>query len=108
MKTILCIDARRQDLTALTGVVEQAGYRVLAAGSTSQAMSLFSSNRVDGVLLRQRCCSDLEAHTMQRHFHHLDPGVPVLLFDGPAEVTVSALPWMDAYMQSGELARTNA
>ncbi|HEU5453349.1 MAG TPA: hypothetical protein VFU76_15245 [Terriglobales bacterium] len=108
MKTILCIDVRRQDLAALTSVVEQAGYRVLAADSTRRAMALFSSNQVDGVLLRQRCCSDLEAHTMQRHFHHLAPGVPVLLFDGPAEVTASALPWMESYMQSGQLARTNA
>lgn len=108
MKTILCIDARRQDLAALTGVVEQAGYRVLAADSTRRAMDLFSSHQVDGVLLRQRSCSDLEAHIMQRQFHHLAPGVPVLLFDGPAEVTASALPWMESYMQSGELARSNA
>ena len=108
MKTILCIDVRRPDLLALAGVVEHAGYRVLAADSTHQALRLFSANRVDGVLMRQRCCSDLEAHTMQRQFRHLDPAVPVLLFDGPAEVTASALPWMETYMDSGELARTNA
>lgn|SRR5512146_489854 len=107
MKTILCIDAERPDLLSLADHVEHAGFRVFAADCTRQAMRIFASNRVDGVLLRQRSCSDLEAHTMRQHLHHVAPEVPVLLFDGPADVTASVLNWMDNYM-AGELPTTNA
>lgn len=108
MKTILCIDARRSDLQSLAAIVEHAGYRVLAAGSTGQALRIFSANHVDGVLLRRRSCSEWEAQEVQQHLRRVAPEVPLLLFDGPAEVTQSALPWMDAYMETGALVTTNA
>lgn len=108
MKTILCID-RRSELDSLSSVVENAGYRVFAAENTGDALRIFLSQPVDGVLLRQHCCTEVEAHAMQQHMRRVAPEVPVLVFEGAAEVAQSALPWMESYMEEAHaLYRTNA
>lgn len=106
-KTILCIDGSG-DMPSLAGVVEHAGYRVLQAEDSREALRVFVSHQVDGVLMRQRCCSEFEVHAMQRQMRRLDPAVPVLVFDGPPEAAQSALPWMDACIEEARPPRSNA
>lgn len=106
MKTILCIDSS-EDLPALSGALEQAGYRVLEAEDSRQALRVFLNHRVDGVLMRQRCCSGFENHAMQQQIRRLDPIVPVLVFDGPPEAAQSALDWMEPFIVEARAAHTN-
>ena len=98
MKTILCIGGQEPALKQLKTTVEQAGYEALTAATAEQALDVFASQSVDGVLLDYRL-PDLNGVTVRRRMTHMNPEVPVLMFDGPINDSSLGLRCIEAYIQ---------
>ena len=98
MKTILCIGAGEPALNQLKTTVEQAGYEAVTAATAQQALDLFATQTVDGVLLDCRL-PDLNGVTVRRRLEHMNPEIPVLMFDGAIHPTSIGLRCIEAYIQ---------
>lgn len=97
MKRILCVDAP-SELEKVKTVAERAGYEVLTAATAQQALQVFASEPVDGVLL-ECCLPGLDSPSLEREMLRLKPHVPVLTFcgaQGPADLSLRC---MDAYLE---------
>lgn len=53
MRSVLCIDDDERSLFIRSKILERHGYRVLSAGSGEEGLRLFSSERIDAVVLDQ-------------------------------------------------------
>jgi len=98
MKTILCIEGQERQLQELKAAVEDAGYEALTAATAQQALDVFATRPVDGVLLDCRL-PDLNGATVRRRLTHIKPDVPVLMFDGRANDFSTGLRCIEAYIQ---------
>lgn len=98
MKTILCIGAGEPTLNQLKTTVEQAGYEAVTAASGQEALDLFASQTVDGVLLDCRL-PDQNGVTVRRRMTHMNPEIPVLMFDGAIHPASIGLRCIEAYIQ---------
>ena len=98
MKRMLCIDAHSLGLEAVKRAAEGAGYEVLTAANGQQALELFASQEVDGVLLDPRL-PDLDAASLGREMERIKPNVPLLFYYGADEGAQTALRCLHAYIQ---------
>jgi CheY-like chemotaxis protein len=96
---VLCVEKHPEYLGALTYMLETAGYEVAAASNGDQALRLFTTLEVDGVLLEYDLpdgAGSAERAAMKR----IKPDVPILLFAGVGRQTPFLLRFLDAYFQS--------
>ena len=100
MKTTLCIDADAGDRSRVKTAAEQAGYQVLTAATARHALELFTTHRVDGILLDPKL-PDLDGASLCRRLERIDPSVPVVFFAG-AEAATAPLRCLDAYIRHPE------
>lgn len=99
MKTILCVDAHSSGLSSVKAAAEEAGYQVLTAATGQQGLALFAAQHIDGVLLDPRL-PDMDGTAFRHELQRLQPDVPLLVYDGPAEATNMPLRCMDAFLRN--------
>lgn len=99
MKKILCVDAHRSGLDSVRDAAERAGYEVVTAATARQGLELFAAQQIDGVLLDLRL-PDMDSAAFSRELERINPNVPLLVYDGPAEATHMPLRCMDAFLQN--------
>lgn len=83
--TILCIDDEPAALKLRTLLLEQAGYRVVPAGSADTALQLFESQTID-LVISDHLLPDMTGADLTRQMKLERPFVPVMLFSGVADV----------------------
>lgn len=98
MKTILCIGGEEPALNQLKTTVEQAGYEAVTAATAQQGLDLFANQSVDGVLLDCHL-PDLNGVTVRRRMTHMNPEIPVLMFEGAIPPSSIGLRCIEAYIQ---------
>jgi two-component system, cell cycle sensor histidine kinase and response regulator CckA len=81
--TLLVVDDEPYILNALTGILQDLGYRVIPANSGHQAIELFEKkiNQIDGVLL-DMIMPDLSGRQVLAQLKKIRPGIKVLLSSG--------------------------
>jgi DNA-binding response OmpR family regulator len=95
---VLCVEHYPSRLNRLQYMLEQAGYEVIPASSGQQAVSLFVSQPVDGVLLEYDL-PDKTGASVRGEMKRMKPEVPVLLFSGVGRQTPMLLRFFDAYLR---------
>lgn len=80
-------------------MLETAGYEVTAATNGDQALRMFTTLDVDGVLLEYDL-PDATGSAVRAEMKRIKPDVPVLLFTGVGSQTPFLLRFLDAYLQS--------
>lgn len=78
---ILCVDDEPISLSARLLLLSIAGYKVLGAGTGSDALWLFRGNHVDLVITDYRL-PDLPGAELVCQMKHLKPETPIVLFTG--------------------------
>jgi two-component system, NtrC family, response regulator GlrR len=95
---VLCVENQPEHMDALKLMLETAGYEVLAATNASQALHLFTTRRVDGVLLEYDL-PDATGSAVRAEMNRVKPEVPVLLFAGVGSQTPLLLRFFDSYLR---------
>ena len=85
MNTVLVVDDEKNYLVVLEDLLEEEGYKVLTAGSGSEAIDIIHRTPVDTVLtdIRMPAMSGVE---LLEHLLDFDPDLPVILMTAYAEV----------------------
>ena len=96
---VLCVENHPERLGALKYMLETTGYQVTAATNGDQALRLFTTLDVDGVLLEYDL-PDAAGSAVRAEMKRIKPDVPVLLFGGIGTQTPFLLRFLDAYLQS--------
>ena len=96
---VLCVENHPEHLGALKYMLETAGYEVTAATNGDQALRMFTTLDVDGVLLEYDL-PDATGSAVRAEMKRIKPDVPVLLFTGVGSQTPFLLRFLDAYLQS--------
>ncbi|MBV8208313.1 MAG: response regulator [Acidobacteria bacterium] len=80
-KTILCVDDNEQLLSIRKVILETRGYRVLAAPTAAQALTLFHNNAVD-LVLSDLIMPDFDGRQLIQQIKGISPQTPAILFSG--------------------------
>jgi CheY-like chemotaxis protein len=96
---VLCVENHPEHLGALKYMLETTGYEVTAATNGDQALRLFTTLDIDGVLLEYDL-PDATGSAVRAEMKRIKPDVPVLLFAGVGSQTPFLLRFLDAYLQS--------
>src|SRR4051794_9757285 len=94
---VLCVHDHAEQLTKLTGTLQQAGYDVVPAKNGAEALQVLESETVQGVVFGY----DAEApggHSLRNRIGHLCPDVPLLMFSDVEEVRTIPLDVFRAYL----------
>lgn len=83
---ILCVDDEVLQLTVRKLMLEQRGYKVLAATTAEQALELFSSNHVDLVLTDQLLSGSTFGTVLASAMRQRKSGIPIAIYSGVTEV----------------------
>ncbi|MEW6530719.1 MAG: sigma-54 dependent transcriptional regulator [Thermodesulfobacteriota bacterium] len=85
MNTVLVVDDEKNYLVVLEDLLEEEGYKVLTAGSGSEAIDIIHRTPIDTVLtdIRMPAMSGVE---LLEHLLDFDPDLPVILMTAYAEV----------------------
>ncbi|MEW6114306.1 MAG: sigma-54 dependent transcriptional regulator [Thermodesulfobacteriota bacterium] len=85
MNTVLVVDDEKNYLVVLEDLLEEEGYKVLTAGSGSEAIDIIHRTPVDTVLtdIRMPAMTGVE---LLEHLLDFDPDLPVILMTAYAEV----------------------
>ncbi len=94
---VLCVEHRAADLGTLRRMLEKSGHEVTVASSGQQAVSLFTSQSFDGVLLEYDL-PDKTGVIVRGDMKRMKPEVPILLFAGVGPQTPMLLQFFDAYI----------
>ena len=98
---ILCVDDEALGLSIRKLLLEAEGYSVQTAVNGSQALSLFSSEQIDGVVLDYMMPGmngDVVAGEMKR----LKPTVPILMLSAYVDLPSETLRSVDKYITKSE------
>jgi two-component system response regulator CpxR len=98
---ILCVDDEWSGLEGRRMLLEQRGYRVLAATSGEEALQFFASHPTDLVLLdyhMPRMNGDIVAKRMKAS----QPDVPVAMLSAEEAIPESALESVDVFISKSE------
>jgi DNA-binding response OmpR family regulator len=96
---VLCVENHPEQLGALKYMLETTGYEVTAATNGDQALRLFTTLDIDGVLLEYDL-PDATGSSVRAEMKRIKPDVPVLLFAGVGSQTPFLLRFLDAYLQN--------
>lgn len=86
---ILCVDDEPNSLILRKLVLEKAGYSVLTASSATQALNIFSSQKIDLVLSDQLMPGETGTE-LARKIKLESPTLPVLIISGVNEIPLDA------------------
>jgi DNA-binding response OmpR family regulator len=95
---VLCVENHSEYLTALTDMLEAAGYEVLSAQTGDQALIKFATQPVQGVLLEYDL-PDATGSAVRAEMKRIKPEIPVLLFTGIGSQTPFLLRFFDSYLR---------
>ena len=95
---VLCVQNYVKSLSVIRHMLEKTGYEVVGATTGKEAMGLFISEVVDGVLLEYDL-PDMSGATVRTEMKRMKPDVPVLLFSGVGPHTPILLRFFDAYLR---------
>jgi DNA-binding response OmpR family regulator len=96
---VLCVENHIEYLDALTYMLEQAGYEVVAARTGSQGLSIFAKQPIQGVLLEYDL-PDATGTAVRAEMKRIKPEIPVLLFAGIGSQTPFLLRFFDSYIRN--------
>ncbi len=100
-KTILCVDDEKLQLQLRKMVLESAGFVVLAAQSSEDAMEMFRTHHVDAVVM-DYWLSGNNGTALAEQMKRLHPRIPILMLSGfsslPGEGAV-----VDAWLRKAEV-----
>jgi CheY-like chemotaxis protein len=99
--TILCIDDEWNQLIGYKMLLEQTGYRVLAATSASEGLEIFYSNAVDAVILDYRM-PGMEGDLVAARMKIINSHIPIMLLSGCQGLSKSKLKCIDASVSKGQ------
>ena len=97
---ILCVDDEELPLLLRKLVLEKQGYKVVTAGSASEALQTLNEHRVDLVLTDQLMPGGTGTELAQS-IKGLWPDLPVILISGVNELPVDA-GWADVFISKTE------
>ncbi len=98
---ILCVENQPEDLAILTSMLEGIGYEVTPATTGGEALSLFTREAIDGVLLEYNL-PDKTGTDLRAQLKRMQPDVPVLLLEGVGSQTPRMVRSFDACLRHGE------
>jgi CheY-like chemotaxis protein len=100
-KTILCVDDEKLQLQLRKALLESAGFIVLAAQSSEDAMEMFRTHHVDAVVT-DYWLSGNNGTALAEQMKRLRPRIPILMLSGfsslPGEGAV-----VDAWLRKAEV-----
>ena len=99
--TVLCIDDERTGLQVRQGLLESAGYRVVAAKSGAEGIQAFRSEPIHAVVL-DYWMADMNGMQVAREIRKLDPGVPIVILSAYDELLDESLGVADIWIRKGE------
>jgi CheY-like chemotaxis protein len=95
---VLCVENYAARLSVIRHMLERTGYEVVGASTGKEAMGLFTSEVVDGVLLEYDL-PDMSGARVRTKMKYMKPDVPVLLFSGIGPHIPILLRFFDAYLR---------
>lgn len=87
-KTILCIEDDADMLASRKRMLEESGYRVVAAASGAEGLEIFYTAMVDGVVLDCRL-DDLTAGEVVSAMRRARPEIPIVVLVGVQDFSFS-------------------
>lgn len=99
--TVLCIDDEQTALQLRQHLLEQAGYKVLAAKSGRQGVHAFKSEAVNAVIL-DYWMADMNGMQVAREIRKLNPAVPIIILSAYGELLDESLGIADIWIRKGE------
>ena len=99
--TVLCIDDEYNQLIGYKQLLEQTGYRVLAATSATEGLEMFYSHPVDAVVLDYRM-PGMEGDIVAARMKIINAQVPIMLLSGCQGLSKSKLRCIDAAVSKGQ------
>ncbi len=82
-KVILCVDDNEQELSVLKFMLSTNGYRVLAATSGQEALTIFGENAQIDLVLSDFAMPQMNGKQLAERLKRLAPHVPMLLLGDP-------------------------
>jgi CheY-like chemotaxis protein len=98
---ILCVDDEWNQLIGYKTLLEDTGYRVLAATSGGEGLEIFHSHAVDAVILDYRM-PGMEGDTVAARMKGIKSHVPIMLLSGCMGFSVCKLQYVDASVSKGQ------
>ena len=100
-KLILCVDDETTGLSIRKALLETQGYRVLTAESGPKALSLFSREPLDLVVL-DYSMPGMEGHDVAEAMKRLKPDVPIIMLSAYVDLPPKTLAVVDACVTKGD------
>ena len=82
-KVILCVDDNEQDLSVLKFMLTTNGYRVLAATSGQEALTVFGESVQIDLVLSDYAMPQMNGKQLAERLKHMAPHVPMILLGDP-------------------------
>lgn len=98
---VLCVDDEVVGLFIRKLLLESDGHRVFTAENGSQALQLFSSERIDLVIL-DYMMPGMNGDVVARQMKRLKPAVPILMLSAFADLPEETLVCVDKYINKNE------
>jgi CheY-like chemotaxis protein len=98
---LLCVDDDPWVLEVTSWILEKRGYKVLVAADGSEAIAVFSGNRVDLVVVDYEM-PGMKGHEVASTIKSMNPRIPVVLHSGKSDLPEEALRAADAFVPKGE------
>ena len=99
--TILCIDDEWNQLTGYKALLEDTGYRVLAATSGGEGLEIFYAHSVDAVVLDYRM-PGMDGDLVATRMKGINSNVPILLLSGCQGLSQDKLRCVDVSLPKGQ------
>jgi len=98
---LLCIDDELDGLEVRKMVLESAGYSVFTAGSGKAGLEIFTSQRIDLVIL-DYAMPEMSGYEVAVEMRRINPEIPILMLSAYFPVPQEVLRVVDAYATKGE------
>ena len=98
---LLCIDDELDGLEVRKMVLESAGYLVFIAGDGKAGLEIFTSQRVDLVIL-DYAMPEMSGYDVAVEMRRINPGIPILMLSAYFPVPQEVLRVVDSYATKGE------
>jgi CheY-like chemotaxis protein len=98
---LLCIDDELGGLEVRKMVLESAGYSVFIARDGKAGLEIFTSQRVDLVIL-DYAMPEMSGYDVAVEMRRINPGIPILMLSAYFPVPQEVLRVVDSYATKGE------
>src|SRR5258707_3319786 len=100
-KTLLCVDDNQSSLKICKIILENSGYKVLAASSGREGLEVFASNAIDAVILDYQM-PEMKGELVAVEMKRTNPRIPILMLSGWVALPESALRVVDEFVAKGD------